>query len=143
MRENRIRTIWKAGGAVVNGWLAIPNATNTMLTLTNVSHLNVGTYSVEVASAAGQTVVSLPASLEIGPDTVNYIADRSLLKQGRYTPGSHIPVVAPDRLLTDQPDYVLLLAWNFTDEVLGQQAEYRKRGGKFIVPIPEARICLP
>ena len=92
------------------------------------------------APAKGSTLLSF---LELGPDTVNYIADRSLLKQGRYTPGSHIPVVAPERLLTDQPDYVLLLAWNFTDEVLGQQAEYRKRGGKFIVPVPKVKIFEP
>lgn len=78
--------------------------------------------------------------LEIGPDMIEYIADRSRLKQGRYTPGMHIPVVAPERLLEDQPDYVLLLAWNFADEILAQQAEYRRRGGQFIVPIPEVRI---
>jgi SAM-dependent methyltransferase len=92
------------------------------------------------APAKGNTLLCF---LELGPDTVNYIADRSLLKQGRYTPGSHIPVVPPDRLLADQPDYVLLLAWNFTDEVLGQQAEYRKRGGKFIVPVPNVKIIEP
>ena len=89
------------------------------------------------APAKGNTLLSF---LEIGPDTVQYIADRSPLKQGRYTPGSHIPVVSPDRLLTDQPEYVLLLAWNFVDEILQQQAEYRKRGGKFILPVPEVRI---
>ena len=89
------------------------------------------------APAKGNTLLSF---LEIGPDTVRYIADRSPLKQGRYTPGSHIPVVSPDRLLRDQPDYVLLLAWNFVDEILQQQAEYRKRGGKFILPVPQVRV---
>ena len=92
------------------------------------------------APAKGNTLLSF---LEIGPETVHYIADRSPLKQGRYTPGSHIPVVPPERLFADQPDYVLLLAWNFADEVLGQQAEYRKRGGKFIVPVPNVKIIEP
>ena len=78
--------------------------------------------------------------LEIGTDTIEYIADRSPLKQGRYTPGSHIPVVAPERLLADQPDYVILLAWNFAEEILSQQAEYRARGGRFIIPVPQVRV---
>jgi len=89
------------------------------------------------APAKGNTLLGF---LDIGPDLVDYIADRSLLKQGRYTPGVHIPVVSPDRLLTDQPDYVLLLAWNFADEIMEQQAEYRRRGGKFIVPVPVPRV---
>jgi hypothetical protein len=49
-------------------------------------------------------------------------------------------VVEPERLLEDQPDYVLLLAWNFVDEIMEQQAEYRSRGGKFMVPVPEVRV---
>jgi len=89
------------------------------------------------APAKGNTLLSF---LEIGPELLTYIADRSPLKQGRYTPGTHIPVVSPDRLLADQPDYVLLLAWNFVDEVLAQQSEYRRRGGKFILPVPQVKI---
>jgi cyclopropane fatty-acyl-phospholipid synthase-like methyltransferase len=89
------------------------------------------------APAKGNTLLGF---LEIGPELLPYIVDRSLLKQGLYTPGTHIPVVAPERLLTDQPDYVLLLAWNFVDEVLAQQTEYLKRGGRFMVPVPEVRV---
>lgn len=89
------------------------------------------------APAKGNTLLSY---LEVGPETLLYIADRSPLKQGRYTPGSHIPVVSPERLLRDQPDYTLLLAWNFVDEILEQQAEYRRRGGRFIVPVPQVRV---
>jgi hypothetical protein len=89
------------------------------------------------APAKGNTLLSF---LEIGPEIIEYIADRSLLKQGLYTPGMHIPVVPPERLLADRPDYVLLLAWNFTDEILAQQAEYRRYGGQFIIPVPEVRI---
>ena len=89
------------------------------------------------APAKGNTLLSF---LEIGPEILEYIVDRSPLKQGLYTPGMHIPVVPPERLLADRPDYVLLLAWNFTDEILEQQAEYRRCGGQFIIPVPEARI---
>ena len=89
------------------------------------------------APAKGNTLLGF---LDIGPDLLPYIVDRSPLKQGLYTPGTHIPVVAPERLLADQPDYVLLLAWNFVDEIVQQQAEYRRRGGKFMVPVPEVRV---
>lgn len=89
------------------------------------------------APAKGNTLLGF---LEIGPDLIEYIVDRSSLKQGRFTPGTHIPVVSTERLLEDQPDYVLLLAWNFLDEVLRQQQEYRARGGRFITPVPTARI---
>ena len=89
------------------------------------------------APAKGNTLLSF---LDIGPETLPYIADRSPLKQGRYTPGSHIPVVPAEQLLADQPDYVLLLAWNFADEILLQQHEYRGRGGKFIIPVPNVSV---
>ena len=92
------------------------------------------------APAKGNTLLSF---LGLGPDLVEYIADRSTLKQGRYTPGTHIPVVSPDRLLAEQPDYVLLLAWNFAEEVMAQQAEYHRRGGSFILPVPEVKIISP
>ena len=89
------------------------------------------------APAKGNTLIEF---LELSPDTVEYIVDKSPLKQGRYSPGAHIPVVAPERLLEDQPDYVVLLAWNFRSEILEQQAEYRRRGGKFIAPLPDVRV---
>jgi SAM-dependent methyltransferase len=89
------------------------------------------------APAKGNTLLGF---LELGPRQLDYIADRSPLKQGLYTPGSHVPVVAPERILEEQPEYVLLLAWNFADEVMEQQAEYRARGGRFIVPVPDVRV---
>jgi hypothetical protein len=89
------------------------------------------------APAKGSTLLEF---LEMGPDLLDFIADKSALKQGRFMPGSHIPIVAPERLTADRPDYVLLLAWNFVDEILAQQAAYRELGGKFILPVPEVRI---
>lgn len=89
------------------------------------------------APAKGSTLLSF---FEIGPETVPYIADKSPLKQGRVTPGTHIPVVSPAHILEDKPDYMLLLAWNFADEIMAQQTEFRAGGGRFIIPVPDVRI---
>lgn len=89
------------------------------------------------APAKGNTLLNYYG---IGPDLLEFLADRNALKQGKLSPGMHIPVVAPERILEVQPDYLLILAWNFADEIMAQQAEYRRRGGKFILPIPEPRI---
>jgi SAM-dependent methyltransferase len=74
---------------------------------------------------------------------LDFVVDRSPFKQGRYMPGVRVPIHAPGKLLEALPDYVLLLAWNFAEEVLGQQAEFCRRGGKFICPIPEVKVLCP
>jgi SAM-dependent methyltransferase len=73
--------------------------------------------------------------LALGPDRIAYIADRSPLKQGLYTPGTHIPIVAPERILRDQPEAVLILAWNFAAEVHRELAGFR---GEFLLPLRAA-----
>ena len=89
------------------------------------------------ASARGNTLLNY---YRIGTDTLDYIVDRNPLKEGLYSPGMHIPVEGPQRLAEDDPDYLLVIAWNFAEEIASQQENYLRRGGRFIVPIPEPRI---
>jgi hypothetical protein len=89
------------------------------------------------APAKGNTLLNYCG---IGTDLLEYTVDRSPLKQHRYTPGMHLPILPPAMLLERQPDYVVILAWNFAEEIITQQAEYRRRGGRFILPIPEPRV---
>ena len=77
---------------------------------------------------------------QIGGETLDFVVDRSTYKQGLYMPGSRVPISDPRLLLEERPDYVLLLAWNFAEEILEQQSAYRAAGGKFIIPIPTLQI---
>jgi hypothetical protein len=76
----------------------------------------------------------------LGSDFLDFVTEKSRLKIGRYTPGVHLEVVPDDMLLTHQPDYALLLAWNFAEEIMNNLKEFSDRGGKFIIPIPTPRI---
>ena len=90
------------------------------------------------ASAKGSTLLNF---FGIGKDQIEYVVDRSTVKQGQYTPGTHLKIFDPDHLTEDQPDYCLLLTWNFAKEILQQQQPFRDQGGQFIIPIPEVRIA--
>lgn len=89
------------------------------------------------APAKGNTLLNY-----CGIDTglVAFTVDKNPLKVGMYTPGMHIPVLPVSTLLERQPDYTLILAWNFADEIIRQQHAYRARGGRFIIPIPEPKV---
>jgi SAM-dependent methyltransferase len=88
------------------------------------------------ASARGNTLLNYYG---IGPELIDYVADKNPLKQGLFTPGMHIPVKPAEVLAKDRPDYVLLLAWNFGAEVMEQQRDYLDAGGSFVLPLPEVR----
>jgi len=85
------------------------------------------------APAKGNTLLNYCG---IGTDWLPYTVDKNPLKVGMLTPGMHIPVLEPDQLIERRPDYVLILAWNFADEITRQQSQYRDRGGRFILPVP-------
>jgi SAM-dependent methyltransferase len=89
------------------------------------------------AAAKGSTLLNV---FGIGTETIDFVVDRSTVKVGRYMPGVHIRIDPPERLLEEMPDYLLLLAWNLADEIMAQQAEYHRRGGRFIVPVPVPEV---
>ncbi|HEV3168098.1 MAG TPA: class I SAM-dependent methyltransferase, partial [Isosphaeraceae bacterium] len=89
------------------------------------------------ASAKGSTLLNYCG---IGRETLEFVVDRSTVKQGLYTPGTHLPILAPEEVQERRPDYLLLLVWNLADEIFEQQHAYRERGGRFIIPIPEVKV---
>ena len=90
------------------------------------------------AAAKGSTLLNY---FGLGKETLDFVVDRSPHKQGRFMPGVHLPIRSPEALLEKMPDEVLLLTWNFADEILEQQKVYRQLGGKFIIPLPELKVA--
>jgi len=76
----------------------------------------------------------------IRADFLYYTADRNPYKQGKYLPGTHIPIFPPEKIAETKPDYILILPWNLKDEVMSQLTYIRGWGAKFVVPIPEVSV---
>lgn len=89
------------------------------------------------APAKGNTLLNY---CKIGTEILDYLTERSFLKIGKYAPGSHIKIYSDDMLLKDKPDYALILAWNFANEIITNNKEFLKQGGKFSIPIPKPQI---
>ena len=76
----------------------------------------------------------------IGTEYIKFLTDTTPIKQNKLSPGMHIPIVPDSYLLNNQPDYALLLAWNFAEEIIRNLNKFKLRGGKFIIPIPMPKI---
>ena len=89
------------------------------------------------APAKGMTLLNY---CKIDGDFVDFATEKSTIKQGLYTPGGNIPVYSDAKILKSQPDYALLLAWNFSKEIIKNNINYLKKGGKFIIALPKVKI---
>jgi hypothetical protein len=125
-------------GSLVTGFSARVEENRARLTwlLHSLKHEGKSLAGVS-APAKGMTLLNYCG---ITNNLLDFVAEKSTLKIGRFTPGGHIPVVPDSALIERRPDYALLLAWNFADEIMKNLDAYRQRGGRFIVPIPEPRI---
>lgn len=89
------------------------------------------------AAAKGSILLN---SIGLGRESIDFVVDSTPYKQGRYMPGVHIPIVPPEHLVQEMPDFTLILAWNFAGEIVAKEEDYRRRGGRFIVPIPNLTV---
>jgi len=116
--------------------LVIHGQLRTMIDGLKAQGLSIAGYG---APAKGNTLLNYFA---IGPGDLNFLVDRNPLKQGLLSPGVKIPVLSPDAIGTEKPDVLLVLAWNFFDEIREMQADFVKGGGRFLVPLPEPALML-
>jgi SAM-dependent methyltransferase len=112
----------------------VKNSLNSLLSDLKADGKTIAAYG---AAAKGSTLINY---VDIENDYIDFVVDRNIHKHGLHMPGKHWPIYETEKLVEVMPDYVLVLAWNFADEIFEQQAEYRERGGKFILPVPEPRV---
>lgn len=105
-----------------------------LLTKLKIQNKKIAAYG---APAKGNTLLNF---FGIGSETIDYVVDDSYWKQGLYTPGRRIPVVSSRILYEDPPDYLLILAWNFSESIMEMHKKFKEIGGKFIIPVPKPKI---
>jgi methylation protein EvaC len=127
---DKLETYEKFAGRVSR----IKNNLNNLLDLLKQQNKKIVGYAATCKSSTVFTYCN------IGPDKIDYISDSTPDKQGKLSPGKHIPIVTPDFFHKDNPEYTLLLAWNHEKEIIQKESEYLKNGGKFITFNPEVRI---
>tara|TARA_Y100000766_G_C18859123_1_gene582314 strand:+ start:199 stop:1440 length:1242 start_codon:yes stop_codon:yes gene_type:complete len=93
-----------------------------------------------IGYGAPAKATTLMYHFDIGPETVSYIIDDSEWKQNLYTPGMHIPIVSKNYLKENEPDYILILAWNFASSIIKNNTDFQNKGGKFIIPLPKLEV---
>ena len=93
--------------------------------------------SVYGASGKGQALMQFA---KIDNNLIDYVFDKSKLKQGRFTPGTNIRIMDPKHISRNKVDYLLILSWNIKDEIIKQESFFSKKGGKFIIPFPKPKI---
>ncbi len=137
MRE-RERSVGIADGSAPRGFAERVAACQAALRAT-IAEIRAagGTIAAYGAAAKGATMLNTTG---IGHDDLLFVADRNPHKQGKLMPGCRVPVVPVERIIEERPDYVLLLAWNFADEIIGQLHDYVAAGGRFIIPVPTATV---
>lgn len=114
--------------------LAVREALLDFLRTTRAGGKTVAAYG---AAAKGNTLLNYCG---VGADLIPIVVDRSTAKQGRYLPGSHIPIFAPEKIAGEKPDYVLILPWNLRAEIMSEMAHVKDWGGRFVTAIPTLRI---
>lgn len=132
--ENRKVTLKDAYSAFIN---RVSRLQQTLAPM--IRELRAGGASVAAYGAAAKATTLL-AYCGLRPNELDFIADLNQQKHGWLMPGAEFPIVAASHVAEAQPDYLLILAWNFAEEIMAQQASYAEAGGKFIVPIPELQI---
>ena len=144
-RVQKIRTLDRSGGLhTLEPYLAfeadVRAAKHELLTFLIEAKREGKTIVGYGAAAKGNTLLNFCA---VRTDLVDFVVDRSPHKQGRYLPGTRIPIHAPERLAETRPDLVLILPWNLRDEIVEQLAYVADWGGRFVVPIPRVEVFDP